>query len=339
MRLTQSHRTLPLDACTSKARFPDLATDGYTSLKIFLSSEQFDTHCQVYLRAMRLAAQHGVLTMLHCEDGALIRYLYRELTAGGFAVRHFPDARPTYTEAAAVDRAVAFARATGAPIYIVHLSSAAALDSCRRARADGVPVYVETRPIYLYLTREVFDQPDSAKYIGHPPLREGIDAKALWHGLRSGDVQCVCSDHAPWMLHQKLDSSLNLTTLRPGIAELETQIPMLYSEGVRSGRISLSRFVESTSTNAAKLFGMYPQKGTIAIGSDADLIVWDPEARWTIDGSTMQSKVDYSVYDGREVCGKPIFTISRGEVVLEDGHVTARRGRGRLVRRSQTMGL
>jgi len=324
------------------AEIPDLVEDGHTSLKIFMSTEQFEAHSDVYLSAMRAAGQHGMLTLIHCEDAALLRYLYRGLIdAGRTEIKYVPQARPPYTEAVAVERAIAFARATGAPIYVVHLSSAIALDSCRRARADGVPVYVETRPMYLYLTREVFDEPDGAKYLGQPPARERSDVEALWHGLRQGDVHCVCTDHAPWLLRQKLEARLTLTPgmSRSGVGELEPQFPLLYSEGVRRGRISLSRFVEVSATNAAKLFGMYPRKGSIAVGSDADLAVWDPEMQWTIDASAMQSKADYSIYDGWKVCGKPVVVVSRGEVVLEDGHVTARRGRGQWVRRRPTVAL
>lgn len=324
----------------ARAEIPALAAEGHTSIKIFMVLDHFDAHVHEYLQAMRAAAAVGVLTMLHCEDGALIRCVCQDLLAQGLgASRHYPDSRPDYTEAAAVERAIAFSQATGAPIYIVHLSSAAALDACRRARSRGLPVYVETRPLYLHLTRAVFEQPDAAKYAGNPPLRTAADTRSVWDGLRSGDIQCLCSDHAPWTLRQKLDPALDITTLRPGVADLETLMPMLFSEGVRTGRLSLSRFVEVTSTNAAKLFGLYPRKGTIAVGADADLVVWDPDARRTIQGATMRSQAGYSVYDGREVQGWPIYTISRGEVVLEDGQVTAARGRGRWVRRDRTMAL
>jgi len=322
------------------SQIPDLAADGHTSLKIFMLFEQFDARVGEYLSALQAAGRHGVLTMLHCEDGALVRCICRELLAKGTgAPRHYPDSRPPYTESAAAERAIAFVRATGASIYVVHLSSAAALAACRRSRADGLPVYVETRPLYLYLTRERFEEPDGAKYVGAPPLREPTDVSAIWHGLRSGDIQCLCSDHAPWTLEAKLDPTLNVMTVRAGVADLETLMPMLYSEGVRSGRISLSRFVELTSTNTAKLFGMYPQKGTIAVGSDADLVVWDPDARRTIAGATMRSNAGYSVYDGREVVGWPACTISRGDVVFENATITARPGRGRWVKRGVTRGL
>jgi dihydropyrimidinase len=328
----------PSDA--SLAEIPSLAADGHTSMKIFMVMEHFDHNVAAYVEAIRIAGRSGTLTMVHCEDGPLVQCACRQLLARSLgAPRHYPDSKPIYTETAAVERAVAFARATGAPLYLVHLSSAEALDACRRARARGIPIYVETRPMYLYLTRSVFEHADAAKYVGSPPLRETADTIALWHALWSGEVQCLCSDHAPWTLQQKLDPALDVTTVRHGVADLETLMPMLYSEGVHAGRISLSRFVELTSTNTAKLFGMYPQKGTIAVGSDADLVVWDPKLRRTVDGAAMHSRAGYSVYDGREVRGGPLFTISRGDVVYEDGRVTAQRGRGQWVRRAATAAL
>ena len=313
---------------------PRLAEAGHTSLKIFMSRDNFDADVDLYLRAMRLAAHAGTMTLVHCEDGALQRYLRRRLAEEGRdALRFYPDSRPVYTEAVATERAISFARATGASIYVVHLSSAAALRHWRAARAEGLRVYVETRPLYLYLTRDRFEEPDGAKYTGAPPLREQADVDAMWHGLQSGDIQCVCTDHAPWTLRQKLDPALTVATVRNGVADLETLMPMLFSEGVGKGRLSLSRFVELTSTNPAKLFGLYPRKGTVAVGSDADVVVWDPHLTRTIDGASMYSNAGYSVYDGREVSGWPLYTISRGEVVLEHGEVIARRGRGRWIRR------
>jgi dihydropyrimidinase len=238
-----------------------------------------------------------------------------------------------YTESAATERAIAICRATGAPIYIVHLSSRAALEVCRRARAGGLPVSVETRPLYLHLTHEVLAAADGPKYVGAPPLREHDDVEAIWNGLRDGTIQTVCSDHAPWTLRQKLDPALDVATARQGVADLDTSLPMLYSEGVRTGRISVERFVALVATNPARLFGLYPRKGTIAVGSDADLVVWDPEERRTVAGSQLHSRADYSVYEGREVHGWPIVTVSRGEVLLEDGRITARPGRGRWIPR------
>jgi len=197
-------------------------------------------------------------------------------------------------------------------------------------------VFIETRPLYLHLTSEALAGPDGAKYIGAPPLRETQDVEALWAGLADGSVDTLGSDHAPWRLADKLDESLDVMTARQGVADLETMLPMLFSAGVSTGRVSLHRFVSLTSTSPARLFGLYPRKGTIAVGSDADLLVLDPQLRRTIDGSSMRSRAGYSAYDGREIRGWPRFTISRGDVVLEDGQVLAKPGRGQWLRRGRT---
>jgi dihydropyrimidinase len=332
------HPVLTYPTDEALAEIPELAREGHGTLKIFLIYDNFDANVDRYLEAVQIAGINGMLTLAHCEDGPVIRLIRRGLRSQGRTTpRYYPDSRPDYAEAIATERAIAFARVTGAPMYIVHLSSAAALDCCRRARAEGLPVYVETRPLYLYLTRERFGEPDGAKYTGNPPLRGPADVRAMWDGLASGDIQCLCTDHAPWTLRQKLDPSLDVTTLRAGVSDLETMMPMLFSEGVLTGRISLSRFVELTSTNAARLFGLFPRKGTVAVGSDADLIVWDPDLRRTVDGSTMRSRSGYSVYDGWSVQGWPICTVSRGETVFEQGTVVADRGRGQWLRREQTV--
>ena len=209
------------------------------------------------------------------------------------------------SEVVATQRAVALCEMTGAPVYVVHLSSAAALDVCRDAQARGLPVYVETRPLYLHLTRERFADDDGAKYVGQPPLREESDRLGLWDGLKSGAIHTICTDHAPWTLEQKLDPELHVGNLRPGVENLQTMLPMLYSEGVRSGAISLEQLVALTSTNVAKLFGLYPRKGTIAIGSDADLVLWDTDERRVIRDEDMFSRAGHSIYSGMEVTGWP----------------------------------
>jgi dihydropyrimidinase len=204
---------------------------------------------------------------------------------------------------------------------------------CAEAQARGVPVYVETRPLYLHLTRERFEEADGAKYLGQPPLREQEDVDALWAGIQQGVLHTVCTDHAPWSLATKLDPELTIANLRPGVENLQTMVPMLYSEGVRTGRISLHRFVEVTATNAAKLFGLFPKKGTIAVGSDADLVIFDPNLTRTVENSMLVSNVDYSVYEGWEVTGWPIVTIRRGEIVYQNGEVVGQPGSGQLVGR------
>ena len=316
------------------AELAALAADGHASVKVFLSEPEYAPGTPGLADAIAAAGRAGALTLLHCEDAGILARTGQDLIGSGRgAMSHFPDARPVSAEVEAVDQAIGLARQTGAPIYIVHLSSAAALDRCRAARAAGLPVYVETRPLYLHLTRERFGEPDAAKYVGAPPLRDQSDREALWRGLAAGEVDTVCSDHAPWTLEAKLDPALDVVTARQGVADLETLMPMLFSEGVLAGRISLDRFVELTSASAARLFGLYPRKGAIAVGSDADLALWDPAERRVIDGARMQSRAGYSVYDGWTVQGWPRFVLRRGQIVLADGRVTAQPGQGRWVRR------
>jgi dihydropyrimidinase len=317
------------------AEIAALAADGHASLKVFLSNPDFAAGTPGLADAIAAAGRAGALTLVHCEDAGMLAHAGHALIESGRgAVANFPEARPVSAEVEAVEQAIALGRLTGAPIYIVHLSSAAALDRCRQARAAGLPVYVETRPLYLHLTRDRFAEPDAAKYVGAPPLRDQSDRDALWQGLAAGDIDTVCSDHAPWTLADKLDPGLNAVTARQGVADLETLMPMLYSEGVATGRITLDRFVELTSTNAARRFGLYPRKGAIAVGSDADLALWDPDERRTIDGARMQSRADYSPYDGWTVRGWPRHVIRRGQVVLSEGASLARPGQGQWLRRN-----
>jgi len=331
-----------LDQVTTQVldEIPKLLDAGCNSIKVFTVLPSFDAQVRRYVEAIRRAGENGLITMIHCEDDALIADATARLVAAGrSSLRYYAESRPIISEVVATQRAVAFAEATGAPVYIVHLSSARALEACAEAQSRNVPVYVETRPLYLHLTRERFDGDDGAKYVGQPPLREQEDVDALWTGVRQGTVHTVCTDHAPWSLAAKLDPAHSITNLRPGVANLQTMLPMLYSEGVRTGRISLGRFVEVTSTNAAKLFGLYPRKGTIAVGSDADLVIFDPDLTLTIEGSMLKSNSNYSAFEGWQVTGWPVVTLRRGEIVFRDGEVIGRPGSGRIVPRSKTMPL
>lgn len=324
------------------ASIDDLAAAGHTSLKVFMSFRRFERSVDGYLAALRRAAAARVLALVHCEDVAVIDCCCAALREEGRThPRHYPEGRPVAAERAATERAVAFAEVTGCRLYVVHLAAEAALDACRAAQRRGLPVYVETRPLYLHLSRERFDEPDGAKYAGAPPLRERADVDALWAGLAQGTVHTLATDHAPWHLDQKLDPALDATDLRQGAAELETSLPMLWWAGVRTGRLSLHRFVEVTATNPAKLLGLYPTKGTIAPGSDADLVIWDGDRSRVVDGGAGYSRAGWSPYDGWEVTGWPALVLSRGEVVARDGRLTgaARPGRGRLVRRGPTQAL
>ncbi|GAA1214980.1 amidohydrolase family protein [Pseudonocardia alaniniphila] len=304
---------------------------GQTSIKVFATLGAFQTRRRQYYRFMAEAGSRGFLTMVHCEDDELIRHCTASLFERGPAdFRHFGESRPDAAEEAAVAQLIAFAEVSNTPIYVVHLSSRRALTACSAARARGVPVY------YLYLTEDLLQREDGAKYIGQPPLRRQDDVDALWAGLRFGTVDTVATDHAPWTLEQKLEARTSLERLRPGVADLETVRPMLFSEGVLTGRISLARFVELTATNPARLFGLYPRKGTIAPGSDADLVIWDTDETRVVDGSRGESRAGYSPYDGTSVRGWPRDVLSRGEIVVSGGKVTGRSGRGSLPARGSS---
>ncbi len=322
------------------ASIETLAAAGHTSIKVFLSFRRFDRNVDGYLRAMQAAAAAGTVVMVHCEDPAIMHCCGAALAEAGLDdARYYPESRPVEAERISTERAVGYCATTGAATYVVHLSSEAALNACRAGRARGLPLYVETRPIYLHLNRDRYAEPDGAKYAGAPPLRADSDREALWAGLADGSVSTICTDHAPWTMDQKLDPSLKAADLRQGMAELEVMLPLLWSEGVAKGRLSVARFVEVTSTQTAKLFGLYPRKGTIAPGSDADIVVWDPTATRVVDGPSMESKAGWSLYDGWETTGWPAVVLSRGQVVARasaDGtrtEVVGAPGQGRAVPR------
>lgn len=317
---------------TRRAEISELAAAGFTSMKMFMHMGGFDARVGDYLTALETAGRHGLMTMVHAEDACTIGHLTHQLVAAGESeIRNFPRTRPVIAETVAVERAVALADISRAPIYLVHVSSGAAVEVANQARGRGVPVYVETRPIYLLFDESRYDGPEPGLYVGNPPLRSAQDVDALWRGLENGRIATCCTDHAPWRRSDKLDSSVDITNTRPGMADLETLVAALFSEGVRRGRLSLQRFVEVTSTNAARLFGIYPRKGTIAVGSDADIVVLDPEHRWTVRGDELETAARTSLLEGRELVGRPVVTISRGDVVMENGRITAPHGRGRLV--------
>jgi dihydropyrimidinase len=322
----------PIEAANHE--LPQMVAAGHTTIKVFMCMEDFDKHVLAYLAALRAAGEAGILTMIHCEDFSILSAAIETLLAEGRgSLRYYAESRPVVSEVVATQRAVGMCEATGAPIYVVHLSSERALRVCEEAQARALPVYVETRPIYLHLTQERYLDPDGAVYVGQPPLRKAHDVAALWDGLVRGTIHVVATDHAPWTREQKLDPSLNVANLRPGVNNLQAMLPMLYSEGVLKGKISLEQFVALTSTNAAKLFGLYPRKGTIAVGSDAGLVLWDPAESRVIRGSELMSRAGFSIYEGTKVTGWPRITIRRGQVVYQDGQITARPGSGQLVQR------
>ena len=313
---------------------------GQSSMKIFMCLPTFEASVPQFTRVMKATGDAGGITLVHCEDLATIECCTTMLADRAHAdLGHFAESRPVEAETVATERAIAMCRATGAPTYIVHLSSARALAACAAARAEGLPLYVETRPLYLHMTAERYREPEGALFVAQPPLRDRADQESLWRGLIDGTIDTIASDHAPWTRELKLDPKLDVAHCRSGVAELDTMLPLLYTEGVMTGLLSPERFVALTSTNAARLFGMYPRKGTIAVGSDADIAIWETRERRTVRDEDLFSRARHSVYAGRELRAWPVATLRRGEVVFENGKVLGRPGSGRPIGRGATSPL
>jgi dihydropyrimidinase len=324
--------TDPTDAAI--AELPSLVRDGHAGLKVFMVAPRFDERITDYVRVLRAAAHAGMLVAVHAEDHAIVARATAELHAAGHdGVRYFPESRPVEAEGVAIRAAAQLAAKTGASIYLVHLSSRVALAALAEAKARGLRVYAETRPLYLYLTRGHFERPDAALWVGQPPLREREDVDAMWDALKSRLVDTVGTDHYPHRRAAKLAPGLAFDKVPPGVANLETLLPMLYSEGVRRGRLTVERLVDVLATSPARIAGLRG-KGEIAIGNDADIVIFDPEHTRTIRASEMHSACDYDPYEGWEVTGWPSITVLRGEIAYESGEILARPGAGRLVART-----
>jgi len=326
------HAVVTEPSSEARAEIPGLVRDGYAGLKVFMVSPRFAERTADYLAVYRAAADAGALVAVHAEDHAIIARRTAELHATGrTGVEWFPESRPPASEEVAVRAAVAHARETGAAIYLVHLSSRGALAALREAEGR---VHGETRPLYLYLTREQFRRPDAALWVGQPPLREAEDVEAVWAALADRTLDTVGTDHIPRTRASKLAPGLVFDRIPPGVSNLETLLPMLYSEGVAKGRLTLRRLVEVLATAPARIAGMYPRKGALAVGSDADVVVFDPTTRRVVRAAELHSACDYDPYEGWDVTGWPDVVLARGEVVFERGTVVGRPGRGRLVSRA-----
>jgi dihydropyrimidinase len=315
------------------AELPSLVREGHAGLKVFMVSPRFEERITDHVRLLRAAADAGVLVAVHAEDHAIVARATAELHAAGHdAVRYFPESRPPEAEDVAIRSATQLAAKTGAAIYFVHLSSRVALAALAEAKARGLRVYGETRPLYLYLTRELFEHPDAALWVGQPPLRDRADVDAVWKALASGLLDTVGTDHYPHRRAAKLDPALAFDHVPPGVPNLETLLPMLFSEGVRRGRLTVERLVDVLATAPARIAGLRG-KGEIAVGRDADLVILDPELRRTVRASEMHSACDYDPYEGWEVTGWPTYTLVRGAIAYANGDIHARPGNGRLVLR------
>lgn len=318
------------------AQLPALAARGQPSVKVFMVGADFGASVPALLQLLEGAREAGVVTLVHCEDGAILAAAVRQLEREGrTSLASYGESRPLLAEVSATQQAAAWCELTRAPMHVVHLSSGQALAAIRAARRNGAPMSVETRPLYLHLTDEAMRGADAPLYVGQPPLRGRDEVEAMWAGLLDGSIDFLATDHAPWRREQKLDPALTITRLRPGVSNLQHMLPMYFSEGVRARRMPLERFVATTSTNAARRFGLYPRKGAIREGSDADLVLWDPSRTAPVRGADDLSNADYSAYEGRSVTGWPALVIRRGEVVCEGLDVRGAPGSGRLVPRDR----
>ncbi len=311
----------------------ELLAKGY-DMKIFTSRQQFDDELSAFTKLIDRAGDAGVMVMMHCEDRTMNDIAAAPLLASGkTSIKYYPLAKPVVSEEVATQRCVAISEVTGAPIYIVHLSSERALRVVEAAQARGVPAFVETRILYVHLTEERFEGEDANIYTGTPPLRKPSDKAALWAGMAKGSIHVLATDHVGYTKADKMDPAVNIINNRSAGNYLQVNMPLLYSEGVRTKKLTLEQMVALTSTNPAKLFGVYPKKGAIAVGSDGDVAIWDPNLTRKVTNEEQLSNAKFSIFAGWEITGWPIVTIRRGEVVYENGKITAMPGSGRLAPR------
>ena len=316
-----------------------MVSEGVTSFKLFMAYRgvlMLDDG-SIFRAFLRTAANGGTICM-HAENGDVIDVLVRRALAEGHTEPKWHAlTRPPRAEAEATYRAICLAEMAGAPLYVVHLSAAEALEQITAARDRGLPAYAETCPQYLFLSYANYEEPgfEGAKYVMSPPLRAKGNEEALWRGLAGNDLQAVSTDHCPFcMKEQKELGKGDFSKIPNGAPGIETRMSLLYDGGVRAGRISLNRFVELTSTAPAKIFGLFPKKGTIAPGSDADIVVFDPEKKQKLSAKTLHMKVDYNPYEGREVTGVSETVLSRGRVIVENGKFTGKAGSGSFLKRT-----
>ena len=323
----------------TEVEMDELVSGGVTSFKLFMAYPGvFMLDDATIFRALLRTAKNGGTICMHAENGGVIDVLVqRALAEGKTAPKYHALTRPARAEAEATHRAIALAEMADVPIYIVHLSAAEALEMVTAARDRGLPAYAETCPQYLFLSYDNYEEPgfDGAKYVMSPPLREKSTQDQLWRGLAFNDLQAISTDHCPFcMKEQKELGRGDFSKIPNGAPGIETRMSLVYDGGVRTGRISLNRFVELTSTSPAKIFGLFPRKGTIAPGSDADIVVFDPNRTVTLAARTLHMKVDYNPYEGRQVTGATDTVLSRGRVIIEDGKFVGKSGGGAFLKRS-----
>ena len=321
-----------------EAEMDTMVREGVTSFKLFMAYPGvFMLDDASIFRALLRTGQNGGTICMHAENGGVIDVLVKKaLAEGKTGPKYHALTRPTRAEGEATHRAIALAEIADVPIYIVHLSAAEALEMVTEARDRGLPAYAETCPQYLFLSEDNYDEPgfEGSKYVMSPPLRPRATQDRLWRGLAFNDLQAIATDHCPFCMKEKHLGDGDFSKIPNGAPGIETRMSLVYDGGVRTGRISMNRFVELTSTSPAKIFGMFPKKGTIAPGSDADIVIFDPDRTMTLSAKTHHMKVDYNPYEGRQVTGVTETVVSRGRVIVEEGRFVGRAGAGSFLKRS-----
>jgi dihydropyrimidinase len=321
----------------------EMVKEGVTSFKLFLAypGVLMVDDATIY-KAMLQSKKNGALICMHAENGMVIDDIVKQTVAeGNLAPKYHALTRPAAAEGESTNRAIALAEMAGTPVYIVHLTCNDALSKVAGARDMGQPAYAETCPQYLYLSMDDISKPgfEGAKYVFSPPVREKWHQEILWAGLQQNDLQVVSTDHCPFnYIGQKELGKDDFTKIPNGGPGIENRMHLTFQGGVNEGRFSVNRWVEITSTNPAKLFGMYPRKGTIVVGSDADIVIWDPNKEHTISAKTHHMNVDYSMFEGMKIKGDAETVLSRGEVIIENNKFLGTAGRGKFVKRDTFAG-
>ena len=320
---------------------PALIKDGYTSFKVYMTYDDLRLDDYQMLDVLSAARREGAMVMVHAENHDMIRWLSQKLLDGGhWQPQYHAVSHSRAGEGEAAHRAIAMSRLMDQPILVVHVSSEEAMDEIRLAQDKGLKIFAETCPQYLFLTAQDLqrDGMDGAMFCCSPPPRDANDQAAMWRGLANGTFSVFSSDHAPYRFDDsgKLQAGPQPTfkQIANGVPGIELRLPLLFSEGVGKGRIDLNRFVALTATNVAKLYGLHPQKGTIAVGSDADIAIWDPDLEQTIEHAMLHDDVGYTPYTGIKLKGWPTTVLSRGKVVVSDNTLHAERGDGRFLPRA-----
>jgi dihydropyrimidinase len=330
------HMTLARADDVTLSQIPASMAAGAASFKLYMAYEGLRLDDGGLLRALAALREHGGRALIHAENHHAIAYLTAQALAQGCTgPENHPRTRPDYMEAEAIHRLLALAHVTNTPLVLAHLSCALGLDAVRVARARGQTVWVETCPQYLLLDESEYQRPgfEGAKFVMAPPPRTGADRAALWAGLSSGEVNTVATDHCPFFYEtQKIRGRDDFSRIPGGAPGIETRLPLLYTYGVQTGRLTLHRWVDVCCTEPARRFGLAPRKGTLSIGADADVVIFDPERRVTLSFKTLHQNVDYCPYEGWEVQGYPVTVLSRGEIIVQDGQFIGTAGRGQFLR-------